>query len=279
MVRTWFLALAAGLIIHAAAPVQAAWRLHSRPGQVLSYSVAQVTSATEVIGGNKTTTTTKLNLVKHWQNLGPEKGKPGTKMALSLTALRIETTKASGETLLFDSANLEQSTPEMRESLTKLIGRTLAVVRIDGSGQVLEVIESKHSPASRFESEPPFVLVLPNLVPQVGTKWSRHYRITLEPPLGTREKYDATQQYECKAIEKGKAAIALKTRITKPPESLLDRVPLLQMQPEGEVIFDIETGRLHSANLRIDKELKNHQGEGSSYRFQSVYREKYVGGR
>ena len=65
---------------------------------MLSYSVAQTTSATEVIGGNKTTTTTKLNLVKHWQNLGPERGKPGTKMALSVTALRngIEVRKVHG---------------------------------------------------------------------------------------------------------------------------------------------------------------------------------------
>ena len=60
------------------------------------------------------------------------------------------------------------------------------------------------------------------------------------------------------------------------PENALDRVPLLQLQPEGEVVFDIALGRLHSASLKIEKELKGHQGEGSSYKFQSSYTEKYV---
>jgi hypothetical protein len=53
---------------------------------------------------------------------------------------------------------------------------------------------------------------------------------------------------------------------------------VLQLQPEGEVVFDLQAGRLQSARLRIDKELKGHQGEGSSYKFQSAYTEKYVGG-
>ena len=53
--------------------------------------------------------------------------------------------------------------------------------------------------------------------------------------------------------------------------------PLLQMQPEGQVIFDTKEGRLRQATLRIEKELKGHQGEGSSYHFQSTYTEEYVG--
>jgi hypothetical protein len=53
-------------------------------------------------------------------------------------------------------------------------------------------------------------------------------------------------------------------------------VPLLQMQPEGEVAFDIKEGRLRRASLRIEKELKGQQGEGSSYRFQSTYMEEFV---
>ena len=60
------------------------------------------------------------------------------------------------------------------------------------------------------------------------------------------------------------------------PDSLLDRVPLLQMQPDGEVVFDTRDGRLRRACLRIEKELKGHQGEGSCYRFQSTYTEEYL---
>src|SRR5262245_11541298 len=118
MVCKGLLAFAVGLVLAAAAPAQtAAWQLRSRPGQVLRYRVEQVTSATEVIGGTTTGTTTKLSLVKDWKNLGPEGGKAGDKFVLSLAALRLETTRAGGETLRFDSANPDKSTPEMREQL------------------------------------------------------------------------------------------------------------------------------------------------------------------
>ena len=36
---------------------------------------------------------------------------------------------------------------------------------------------------------------------------------------------------------------------------------------------------MHSANLKVDQEVKGHQGEGSFYHFQSTYNEQYVGDR
>ena len=63
------------------------------------------------------------------------------------------------------------------------------------------------------------------------------------------------------------------------PDSLLDRVPLLQLQPEGEIVFDIQSGLLRTARLIVDKELKNHQGEGTGYHFQRTYTEEFVGNK
>jgi hypothetical protein len=277
MVRNWFLALAAGLSLAATAPAQtAAWRFHPR-SEVLDYRVEQITSATEVIGGNKTATTTKVNLVKRWKYLAQDKGQGGWRLQLTLASLRIETTKANGEVLLFDSENPKKSTPEMRTQLAKLVGRPLAVVCMDLSGKVVKVLKSDFGPASRFDSEPPFVLVLPAQAPRTGQGWQRGYRLTLSPPQGTGEQYSAAQKYVCTAVKEDKASIKVTTVINKLPESLLDRVPLLQMQPQGEVVFDVKAGRMHSARLKIDKELKDHQGKGSSYRFQSLYTEQYVG--
>jgi hypothetical protein len=280
MFRTWLVALSAWLLLISAAAAQtAAWQFRAPPGQTLTYRVEQITSATEFIGGNKISTTTKVNLVKRWQSIGPEQGKPGTKVALSLTSLNIQTTKANGEVLTFDSTDPAKSTPELRTQLSRLIGQPLAMVRVDGSGRVIEVIESKHGPASRFESEPPFAIVLPGAIPRVGQSWHRDYQITLAPPQGAGEKFAAMQKYVCKAVQGGKATISLTTEVKNPPKSLLDQVPLLQSQPEGEAVFDIGTGRLESATLKIDKELKDHQGKGSSYHFESLYTEQYVADR
>jgi hypothetical protein len=279
MIRGWLATLIAGLVLSTSATAQTGtWQFHWQPGQVLTYRVEHTTMATDVAGTTKTESKTKLNLTKRWQVLDVD-AKGVAALQLSVTALRLETTTPSGGTLLFDSNNPDKSNPEMREQLGRFVGQALAVLRIDSQGRVVEVKESKHGPASRFESELPFVFVLPDQGPQAGQSWERAYKITLEPPQGTGDKYEAAQKYVCKGVTGNAATVAMTTVLKTMPESLLDRVPLLQLQPEGEIVFDLQAGRLHRATLRIEKELVGHQGEGSTYRFQSTYTEEYTGNK
>jgi hypothetical protein len=251
-----------------------AWRFVWRPGAVLTYRVEHRTSVTEIVGGNKLQTSTRLNLVKRWQVLAVDAAGTAT-VQMSLAALRTEQTLPGGEVILFDSAAPDKSTPELKGQ-SQLVGKPLAVLRVNSRGEVVEVKESHFAPASRFESEPPFVVTLGNAALAPGAAWERNYAVTLEPPQGTGEKYDAVQKYVCKAVAGNLATITLNTYFRKAPESLLDRVPLIQRQPQGEVVFDLACGRLHSANLRIEEELQNHQGAGSSYRCVSNYTEQFM---
>jgi hypothetical protein len=265
------------LFLPGLAPAQSA-RFLWQPGQVLTYRVEHVSSVAEVVEGNKTESKTLMNLTKRWQVIEVDKDGLAT-VQLSLTAMRWETTTPSGGILLFDSADPAKSDEHLREELGRLVGQTLAVLRVDSQGKVIEVKETRHGPASRFDSELPFVIVLPDARPRPGQTWQRTYQITLDPPQGTGEKYDAMQSYVCKAADDATITVALATEIKSQPESVFDRIPLLQMQPEGEVLFDVRSGRLKSAHLRIDKELAGHQGEGSKYHFQSAYTEELVEGR
>jgi hypothetical protein len=253
----------------------APWRFQWKKGQVLTYRFEQTTSVVDVVGGTEAKTATKLNEHKRWQVLDVDAAGIAT-LQLSLTSLRIENTTPSGEVLLFDSENADKSNPQMKEQLTKYLGQPLAVLRIDGRGKVIEVKESKFGPASRFDSEPPFIAVLPEATPKPGQWWERPYQITLEPPQGTGEKFPATQKYTCKTVDAKGAVLSVATTIGKPPAAVADQVPLLHMQPEGEIIFDPQTGILRSAHLQIDREVKGHQGEDSSYHVKSTSTEEYV---
>jgi hypothetical protein len=276
MVRGWLWSVFVALVASSSAPAQlAAWHFRWQEGQVLLYRVEHLTSASEVNGSGTSETTTKLNLTKRWQVLAVDKAGVAT-LQLFLDALRLETATPNRDALLFDSADPGKSDPHMREQLARFLGQPLAVLCVDSRGRVVEVKESKHGPASRFESELPFVISLPSEGPRSGQTWERAYRITLEPPNGTGEKYDALQKYTCQAAAGDTATIAVTTVLKTRPDGLLDQVPLLQMQPEGEVVFDTKEGRLRGARLHIKKELTGHQGTGSSYRFQSTYTEEYV---
>jgi hypothetical protein len=271
---TTVLALLAAAPLAAAQPTAA--RLRWQTGQVLTYRVEQSTTITESVGDQKVESKTQLAVVKRWQVLAVDNAGTAT-LQLSVTALRQEMTVPGGDPLVFDSANLDKSTPQLREQMAKYVNTPLAVLRVDGLGRVVEVKESKFGQASRYEAEPPFVGQLPADALKAGLAWERAYQITVEPPKGVGEKYDAVQKYACKSAADGAAVVALTTALKAPPAAAADQVPLLQMLPEGEVVYDLKAGRLRSATLHIDKEVKGAQGENSSYRLQSTYSEQYAG--
>jgi hypothetical protein len=262
------------------ASAQLAWRFRWQAGQVLTYRVEQQTRSFEVEGNGKIETRTRVNLVKRWRVLAVDKDGVAT-LQHSLVSLRMETTAPSGEKLLFDSANPDKSDPQLREQMTPYVGVPLSTLNVDAQGRLVAVKESKFGPASRYEAELPFLMTLPEggRATTPGQSWQRNYQITLEPPQGTGEKYSAMQTYTCKRVEGTGVVLGVRTEMKTQPEALADRTPLLRFQPEGEVVFDLRSGRLHSALLRVKKELKGHQGEGSSYLFESTYSEQYVGDR
>lgn len=270
-------AMAAVLLAWAAQDgmAQDAWRFRWQAGQVLTYRAEHQTKVAEVTAEGRSESKTTLTLTKRWQVQGVDASGIAT-VQHSLAALRMETATPRGETLLFDSAAPDKSDPRLREQLSKLIGVPLSTLRVNDRGKVIEVKESKFGPASRFEAELPFVLVLPDAEVKPGQNWERAYEITQEPPVGAGEKYAAAQTYTCTSVDAAGLHVSMTTAMKAQPKSLADRMPLLPLQPEGTVVFDLKNGRLHSAKLTVKKELKGHAGEGSSYTFESTYSEQIV---
>jgi hypothetical protein len=273
--RGYWMAILVGLVLVQTASAQTSAHFSWKQGQSLTYRVEQTTLASDQADGKTTEAGSKMTTIKRWQVLAVDSAGVGT-LQLSVASLHFELKTPKGDTLMFDSKEPEKSDPQLREQMAKYVGPPLAVLRVDGLGRVVEVKESKQAPASRFESELPFVIALPSTGLQSGSAWERPYQITLEPPQGTGEKFQAVQKYSCQKIDGAAVTISLSTAIKNLPANQVDQMPLMEMQPEGEVVFDAVGGRLYSARLHIDKELKGLQGEGSNYHFQSTYSEQLV---
>jgi hypothetical protein len=276
MIRTWLATAVAGLVLVSSVSAQtAAWQFRWQPGQVLNYRAEQAMSATEVVQGKKTETSQQVNLVKTWKVLAVDAAGVAT-IQKSLSALRVEQKTFSGEVLVFDSSAPEKSNKDMREQLSKFVGVPLAVLRVDRQGRVVEIKECHFGKPSQYETELPFALMLPGAVPQAGQSWERPFAVTLDPPEGTGEKFEASQKYALKGMEANTATVGITTAFKSLPKAAADRVPLMQYQPEGEVVFDAQAGRVLSVRLNVVNDLKDHQGEGSSYSFRRTYTEQLI---
>ena len=78
------------------------------------------------------------------------------------------------------------------------------------------------------------------------------------------------------AVARGEATIAVATKFRAMPESVQERMPLIQKETQGTVVFDVKAGRVAEVRLTVDRTLENHQGPGSSYHFESTYTEQHV---
>jgi hypothetical protein len=271
--RVWTLVLfvsqaAAAAVQAQSGPLQFRWR----QGQVLTYKVEHQTKVAEVLGGITVDTSSRLKLTKRWQVLAVDGKGVGT-LQLSLASLFTENTRPNGEKLLYDSADPAGSDPALKEAMEKFLNQPLAVLKVDPSGNVTQVVKSV---ANHFDSELPFLVALPGGAIRPGQSWHRPFQVVLDPPQGTGEKYEAVQKYVCKQADAATATVVLATSFTSLPKSLMDQIPLLQKQLEGVAVFDVQAGRLRSARLEIDREIQNHQGSGSSYRFRSLHTEEYT---
>jgi hypothetical protein len=251
-------------------------RLRWAPGQVLLYRVEHATEAADVSPEAKHETKSLLRATRRWQVLSVD---PAGVATLQMSIIAMYQERATpGDVVKYDSANPQTSTPQLREAMARFLNTPLATVRVDPFGRVVEVKDSKTGPVS-FENELPFLVLLPAAGMKANDAWQRDYKITLPPPLGTGEKTDAVQKYRCKSIDANAATVALTTDFKEAPKAALDAVPLWQLMPEGEVVFDVKNGRLHAAKLAISKELKNHQGENSSMTYKSTLSITYAGDR
>ena len=277
MIRRTIAASFAVLVMSSLASAQTPPRFHWQTGQILVYRTDHATLATYVMGDSKSETRTRVQSIKRWQVVNVDADGAAT-LQMSLQALLYETTTPSGEAISFDSSKPEKSPEKMRKDFLPFIGQPLVLLRIDATGKVLEVKKANavFGSVAKFENEPPFKLLLPVGEMKAGQSWERAYHITLEPPQGTGEKYPAAQRFACKSVDDNLASVSMTTEVKGAPAAQEDQVPLWQMQPEGEIVFDVQAGRMKKASLRIDKEAKS---EGGSTRFRSVYTEEYTGDR
>jgi hypothetical protein len=271
MVRTFFIAFACLVSIAGVTEAEAP-RFRFQKGETLSYHVVQTTRIIDTALEEKTEkplvveATTKIDLVRKWKVIDVDEKGIAT-IEMSIASMRLER-KCGKDEDVFDSAKPDELN---KNEMAKHVGPVLAVLRIDPRGQVVEVKESKVGPATRFAADLPFKLVLSETAPKVGESWDRSYMIQLDPPLGTGEKYATVQKYTCQEPKSGLIAIGLKTEIKEMPITAADQIPLLPNTPEGTLYFHAESSRYYGARLKIVKELKNHQGEGSSYSYASTY--------
>jgi len=254
-------------------PVRYRWQ----KDQTIRYLVEHRTKATESMGEAKNEIENSIRLVREWKVLEVDEKGQG-RLQMRLISLKSETKKPDGEVFLFDSEKPDDSNPQLRDQLSKFVGQPLAVLIVDPFGKVVQILENKGGSVSRFDTDPPFGIVISDKPIKTGDTWERKVAINPNPNLPIAEglKPEARLVSTCVAATSSTITIRQKGEFTKQPENPMDRIPLLQFFPDTEVVIDTLGLPPKLIVSKIDRTLKYGEKEGSSYRLVSDYRESRV---
>ena len=243
--------------------------------QILIYKVVQTTQLSETILDEKTgkpidqKSDTRHTVIRCWKITAVDEQGTAT-MAMTIKSMKWNRTTSMGDSETFDSDKVDNLN---KQEMTKLIGPVLAVIRVSKSGKLVEVKESHAGTSSRFATDLPLKVMLPEQEVAEGFSWDRTFPIVLDPPHGTGEKYQAVQKFTILPPENGYLTIGAQTTIKDMPSQPSEQLPLLALLMEGKVYVHQKSGKFIAARLKIRKEIMNHQGEGTKCLFESSYTE------
>jgi hypothetical protein len=277
--------LLAVLLVASGASAQEPPRFNWQPGQPLTYSVRQTTTVTETTrddasgGPVVAVTVTKLAVTRRWEVDAVEPSGAAT-LRMTVVAMKQQIARPgardkSGNPTVIETV-LDSATEEGKQAMAAFLGKPIVTVKLDPRGRLLDVTAEGGS-ADRVRAELPFRLVLPDGRPSVGAVWDRAFDIKLNPPLGTGEAYPATQTYTLKGERDGYLVVGVGTALKAAPKDPGELPPLVPLLWEGDVYFHPATGRYAGARLSVKREVKNHQGEGTKFEYESKYEEGLAG--
>ena len=241
-----------------------------------TYRVIQTTTVQETTLDEQSkkpvdiTTVTKSTIGKKWVVKAVETDGSAT-LEMITTALKQEINQTAGDAKpvlrVFDSGNADDA------KAMSFLNKPIFTLKVDPMGKISEVKSDNPIAGDRLQADLPFKLHLPDAAPMANSTWERTFELKLPPPLGTGEKFDATQKYTFRGMNKDFAIVGVTTALKAPPDDAAVMPAIVPMLWEGDVFFNAKTGQYHGAKLAIKKEIANHQGEGTKFRYTSEYTE------
>jgi hypothetical protein len=164
--------------------------------------------------------------------------------------------------------------PPGYEAVRGSLGVPLSRVVIDPAGRVISRVDLQPTPPSA--SGDLMVVPLPDGEVEVGTEWSVPQEVVVEVPGGPRRSVRTRLRYRLQSVRDDVAVIAIDTTVLTPIEDPRLESRLLERIWNGEIEFDIPSGRVIRRSTGIDRRVVGFSGQESSVRYRSSLEERLV---
>jgi hypothetical protein len=164
-----------------------------------------------------------------------------------------------GEEIHYNSKT-ETQPLEIFAKVAETIGKPIATVTITPSGQVVN--RSEEAQGSNLGMGD-ITIPMPDQAIQIGDQWETSREIRIRRPDGTPKSVKVRELYTLEKVSAGVASISIRSEPLTPLTEPEVEAQVLQQISNGQIRFDLDSGRLISKNLTWDKTVVGFSGTGS----------------
>lgn len=253
-----------------AGPVMLAYRFH--PGEKVVMTVTHRARTETTISGTTQSTETATDSRKRWRVVAVDAdGRATIEHSVDQVTM---TSRTSDRGEVRWSSDGDDPPPPGYEGVRGSLGVPLSRVVIDPAGRVISRVDLQPTPPSA--SGDLMVVPLPDGEVEVGAEWSVPQEVVVEVPGGPRRSVRTRLRYRLESVRDDVAVIAIDTTVLTPIEDPRLESRLLERIWDGEIEFDIPSGRVIRRSTGIDRRVVGFSGQESSVRYRSSLEERIV---
>ena len=243
-----------------------------QPDETVVMTVAHRARTETTISGTTQSTDTSTDSRKRWRVISVDDQGTATIEHSVDHVTMISRSSDRGE--LRWSSDGDAPPPPGYETVRGSLGVPLSRVVIDRGGRVVSRVDLQPTPASA--SGDLMVVPLPDGAVEIGAEWSVPQEVVVEVPGGPRRSVRTRLRYRLEAVRGNIAVIGVDTTVLTPIDDPRLEARLLERIWNGEIEFDIPTGRVVRRSTGVDRRVVGFSGQESSVRYRSNLEERLV---
>ena len=169
------------------------------------------------------------------------------------------------ERIEWDSRSGEAAPLEFRQ-IAETLEVPLGKVHITPAGviTVMTVRGAKVNQAPLQDDHFDLFPTLPEQPIAIGESWKDNFEVEIIANQTLKKKVSMQRLLTLKSVENGRAVIDVRTLVLSPIRDPIEEGQLIQRTPSGTITLDIESGKLLSREMKIDKRVVGFQGPQTS---------------
>ena len=240
-------------------------------GETLRMEVRHRAVSDTTIAGTKQSVETATDSTKVWKVSAAPDG--GVILEHSVDDVRMHSRTSDRGSVSYDSRKTAPPPPGY-EHVPGSLGVPLSRITIDDSGHVLGRRNLRPVPESN--SGDLVVVPLPAEPVAIGSDWEVPDEVVVEVPGGPRKLVRTRLRYRLEDVDEGVATIRVDTTVLTPVDDPQLQARLLERIWDGEILFDIDKGRVLSRITEMDRKVIGFSGPQSSLRYRAEMEERLL---